>query len=791
MQLQFVRRSVCSLWGAHFFCSGKKRTESACTRNLKSSIGFAFGFVAFLLGLVNSAFDSEAGAQSADVNATTSITFNASMGLGGVWKVGYPTQVILDIMSGSGLSGSVQIQTCDGDGVNVVYTDPSWVFKLQSGKPEQLRVFVKNGRSNRPIVVRVLGNAGELILERALNEKERGQVLPATQPWVVGIGSALLQLDQGFMKSARGALSEFSTVVLTRGEDLPTAWQGYEGVDLVAMSSSNEALNQSITSTQANALRSWLARGGRLILSLGSQSASWVDKPDFASILPGTFDGVMERCDSAPLESFLGSQSPLDKLTCAVCTLRTGTVDVVTQTPDRLKFPLVAKWACGAGKVSFVGTEIDSPEILKWESRPALLKSLLADQWEKKTVQREKLSYQGYDDLSGQLNATLDNFPQLTLGNLTSISILVGVLCLIIGPLDFFVVSKAWKRPRGTWITLLVCSMGSCMIAIGMTRSWKPAEPSMNSLELIDIDYQSQTVTGRGYSHFYGGVRGTFDFAASRRKKLNALEKSITNSDVALDWFGQPGRGLGGFESTVATDRGMPMYQIRGATQDQLDRAENQDLQNGLFGIGIPAAGTKSFCASWSESIAIPATAHSLSVVPGSIDLLEGSYANPLDIDLMNSLLIYRGRAYFNNTRLQSGETVTINSSTLPKDVVRRLQRRQNVGGEERSSPWNSGGNDNLDRLFEMIAFHQASGGSNYTGLYNRFLSTLDASEVIRYDRAVLLAEVDEAALVWSIHRDSIPVQPIEGTRKTFIRLFIPVARSTKPAPSTFQINPK
>jgi hypothetical protein len=178
-------------------------------------------------------------------------------------------------------------------------------------------------------------------------------------------------------------------------------------------------------------------------------------------------------------------------------------------------------------------------------------------------------------------------------------------------------------------------------------------------------------------------------------------------------------------------------------------------------------------------------------MVPGSIDLLEGSYINPLDLDLMNSMLIYRGRAYFNNTRLRSGEMVTINSSTLPKDVVRRLQRRQNVGGEERSSPWNPGGNDNLDRLFEMIVFHQASGGSNYTGLYNRYLSTLDASDVVRYDRAVLLAEVDEAALVWSIQRDSVPVQPIEGARKTFVRLFIPVARSTKPAPSTFQINPK
>lgn len=753
------------------------------------------GLLAFCLGLLHPFGRDVALSQPDSINAENSISMRARMGLGGVWKVGFPTQTTLDLASSdSEVSGSIQIQTCDGDGVNVVYTDPTWLFTLQPNQPTSLRLFVKHGRSNRPIVVRVLSDKGQLLLERALTDDERGQVLPATQPWVVGIGSQGLQLDQGSMKSARGALPEFTSVTLSQAEDLPTGWQGYEGVDLVAMSSSNAGLNQAISVAQAKALRTWLARGGRLVLSLGGQAKNWIDKADLASILPGTLDGIAERCDSAPLESFLGSQSPLDRLTCAMFTLRTGTVDVMTQTPDRSKFPLVAKWACGAGKVSFIGTEIDSPEVLVWESRPALLKSLLADQWEKKTVQREKLSYQGYDDLSGQLNATLDRFPNLILGNLTSISILVGLLCLIMGPLDFFVVSKAWKRPRATWFTLLLCSIGSCLIAVGMTRSWKPSEPSMNSLELIDIDYQSQTVTGRAYSHFYGGVRGLFDFTANRRKKwkdYDAQAAASTVSSVSLDWFGQPGRGLGGFESTVATERGMPTYEIRGASLDGIDQPDSVTYTSGLNGVGIPAAGTKSMTASWTEPISIPTTAHGLNMVAGSIDLLEGAYTNPLDVDLMNSMLIYRGRAYFNNTRLRSGETVGINSSTLPKDVVRRLQRRQNVGGEERSTPWNPGGNDNLDRLFEMIVFHQAAGGSGYTGLYNRYLGTLDASDVIRYDRAVLLAEVDEAALVWSIQRNSVPLQAVEGTRKTFLRLFIPVARSTKPAPSTFQINPK
>ncbi len=108
-----------------------------------------------------------------------------------------------------------------------------------------------------------------------------------------------------------------------------------------------------------------------------------------------------------------------------------------------------------------------------------------------------------------------------------------------------------------------------------------------------------------------------------------------------------------------------------------------------MYGVGIATAGTKAMVAQWLEPIDIPTESHALSQVAGQFDLLEGRFSNPLDVDLLDGILVYRRRAYTLATRLRPGDQVTLSLATLPKDVVRRLQRRQNVGGEERSSPWN------------------------------------------------------------------------------------------------------
>jgi hypothetical protein len=766
---------MCSLWRAQFFSAASKWH---CSPN-----GFAILFASVLL-FAGQVARSQDGTTAGQKVAASGVELRVEMGMAGTWKVGYPTRTMISVLAGdTNISGRLEIQTYDGDGVPVVYESPDWRVQLERNSNVLIEASIKHGRGNRPITVRLLDDSGMVRLERVLDSNERGVAIPATQPWIVGLGTEQLQLDQAAMKSARGALPEYSTTTLSRTEQLPSVWTSYEGVDLLLLSSSNKLLNETMSPANSFAIRQWIGRGGRCALTLGLNTDSWVKQADLAIMVPGEFQGVARNCEPGPFESFLGSSSPLAKLNCSTWTLRSGTVELPSQTANRVKFPMFAKWAFGSGKVVFLSMEIDGPELLAWSSRTDVLKMLLNDQWEEKDAKTDKLVYQGYDDLSGQLNATLDFFPNLTLGNLTSISLIAGLLCLIIGPVDYFLISRAWKRPRATWITLAVCSLGGCLIAATMSRTWKPSVPTINTLELVDIDFSTQSLFGRSFAHYYGGDRGAFDFTAHRRPQGMIKTANGSAFPVRLNWFGQPGKGLGGFDSTVATDRGMPRYRVVldpiaavGSTTNR--GAEPQVQTAGMYGVGIPSAGTKALYAQWDEPMQIAPETNSLSLVAGSIDLLEGNLTNPLDVDLFDGILVYRRRAYTLKTRLRAGEQITLSAATLPKDVVRRLQRRQNVGGEERSSPWDPADTNKLDRLLEMIAFHQSAGGSSYTKLYNRYLGSLDCSDIIRLDRAVLLAEVEETSLAWSVKRDSIPSQAADGRRKTFVRLIVPVAPS-------------
>ena len=238
----------------------------------------------------------------------------------------------------------------------------------------------------------------------------------------------------------------------------------------------------------------------------------------------------------------------------------------------------------------------------------------------------------------------------------------------------------------------------------------------------------------------------------------------------------------------------MPSYKIRlsGENGEEADTKESVSNEASfcIQGVGIPAAGTKSLRATWEESIELPKETNSLTMVSGSKDLIEGSFENPLAVDLLDALLIYRGRAYTLDTRIRVGQRITFAASTVPKDITRRLQRRQNVGGEERSTPWNPADTDKLDRLMELISFHEAAGSNKYMGLYDRYLSELDCSDVIRLDRAILICEFKDSSLVWSTRRNGLPVQATEGERRTFLRLIIPVSKFKNESASPSTVNP-
>jgi hypothetical protein len=245
---------------------------------------------------------------------------------------------------------------------------------------------------------------------------------------------------------------------------------------------------------------------------------------------------------------------------------------------------------------------------------------------------------------------------------------------------------------------------------------------------------------------------------------------------LSVDWFGMPGKSIGGFNSSIGTDRLLPPYRASRQAQDSMHFEQ----------VALPEAGTKSIQSEWTTMIDPPLAFGQLQTIPGAMDLLSGTLSNPLPMDLINGVLMYRGRSYALPNRMRTGDVTNFSVTSSPKDLARRLQRRFNVDGKESGKPWDRSDFGDLKRLAENLAFHKASGGNSYTiGQENRYLSSLDQSDLLKTERAILFAELSQPEFTWSIGRNQETSPIADGNVVTFLRVVLPVEKGASQLPSS------
>ncbi len=744
---------------------------------------YAMVFIFCIFGLNFCVFPSNGSARASVFSALQSPLENdssdqliqsVSTGLNGYWRVGFTTQHRITLKANRQVSLVVEVQTVDGDGISIVYSDANWSVDLEPGSSAELFVYAKHGRPNRPIEIRVLDKlTGEFLESRSINDSERGTALPSEQPWLVGIGSQEMGLDAISSKSLKVGLSDYSTTELVKAQDLPVSAKAWEGVDLLLLSSNNTNLLDQISRAQSSGIRDWVQNeGGRCVLTLGLNAEKWFADPHLSALVPGSLKGVEPKSAPGPLESYLNSESRLEGLGSAMLQLSDVVIDLEGQSSNRNRFPLIAKWTSGLGKVKFFAGELESQSIQSWAGKPLLLKLLISEQWAAKPTSGNSNA----EDLSVQLHGSLDRFPKLIIGNLTQMTAIVFVLLIVIGPLDYFLVAKRWKSPRATWLTISLSAIGCCGLLVFMQKSWKPSGSTVNQTEVVDWDMVTEQFHGRVFAHLYGGKRGLYDISWQpsekslfklARDRSNASDKMSALPNSRIDWFGMPGKSIGGFQSTIGTDRMLPGYRI--------ERDSSAEVK--IKGLAIPEAGTKALTSGWTAEIE-NAPSSDLRTVPGAMDLLTGTIVNPLPNDLLGSMLFYRGRFYTLPTRFASGDSITLTISNVPKDIARRLQRRISVDGKDQGTPWRSGDLTDVKRIFEIMLFHKAAGAGSYTiGQENRYLSWLDQSDLLKTDRAILFGELENTQGDWTVVRDGIRSEIAMGTTASFARVILPVVK--------------
>lgn len=702
------------------------------------------------------ASDLSAGAPADQVQLT------AHFGFAGHWKLGHVCPVRIDV---EGLSSAAQpldfeVQTLDGDGVTVVYkrtVEANELTQVDSGALS-LWMPIRIGRQQATVTLRVHA-AERLLAERQVTSDEYPAALPSTQPLVVAVGGTQ-GVETASSANVAGTATTFSTAVIDSAEELPDAAICFASCDLVVLSSNNVALLQSVRAPQWEAFDRWIRDGGAGLISLGPNARDLKANEHFAALLPGQILDFAMVSNPGPLESHVGTSDPIDNF--AVTRIDPGSANVDLALLDSLnrRLPLLTRHAHGFGSIQVVASDLEQPAFVDWPDRKKLWRLLLGRTIdlglaEKSiAVQIRNTSYLGYDDLVGQLRASLDVFPSLTAISFGQAAAIIVLLLLIIGPLDYFLSVKWLKRPDFSWYFAGAMLFATSVGLIVLRSLMRPDEIRVNTIQVVDIDASNQQATGHLWSHVYSGQARQVDLS---------LQTLAPESQVTIDWQGLPGRGLGGLMSQLNTDLGMPDYVIQHDTA-----AINQ--------VGIPTAGTKCIAATWHQPIELQNQTQ-LKEIPG-IDQLEGNIVNPLAVDLKDCMLLYHHWYYSMPSRILPGQSIRVSFETIPKDLPRRLNGRRVVQGSEQITPWNPADRNSVPRLLEMLMFYKAASGPSYTTLMHRYQPQLDFSNLLMLNRAILVGRVEDPLANVQVSSDANLPGVAQDINQNWVRLVFPVEQS-------------
>ena len=245
-----------------------------------------------------------------------------------------------------------------------------------------------------------------------------------------------------------------------------------------------------------------------------------------------------------------------------------------------------------------------------------------------------------------------------------------------------------------------------------------------------------------------------------------------------LSWSGQPGYGLGGFDSSVRTDIGFPKYQVQRDcdTENLQGHREAECHAADLVDVGIAYSGSKSIRSNWTQSFHLENVEETHFSATGASESLEGIWVNPMSEDLLDGWLLYRGWIYSMQSRIRSGGIHQVSlSGAPPKDLGRKLQRRQIQKDTDTSVPWDPTDRINFGRIVEMLTLHRAAGGSGYTGLNHRYWNDLDLSLHLRLNRAIVFGRLAKPLVDWSVEASDVALDVRDGNRSAFVRFVIPV----------------
>ncbi|MEO1525406.1 MAG: hypothetical protein AAFX06_08215 [Planctomycetota bacterium] len=708
---------------------------------------------------------------SAQESESSDVHDSFVVGIRGHYRVGRTTAIRF-LGDASNDSDAITLETLDGDGVRVNIDG----FRP---RPNGEVGYVVPGSEAAPLALTVDGNRYETRFPIVGVPSRGASMIPSGMPWVVAIGDPL-GVDR---IGASDLLDRESRIGVTRVESadsLPSRVWGYDGVDLVLINGSGADVLESMTAAQQEALLQWNRQGGRSLLCLGESSERLAQvAPWLTELLP--LDEVETvRIDPAALETFTTSQTPLDDFTGIKLPRQAGKILINGRTKRRISTVLAAQYPLGFGRVTVMAADLDSEAFANWPERSDLVSRLTGDvlvELDADQLSRDRTT--SFNDLAGQMRATLDQFSIKSHFSFSLISLIVMLLVAAIGPLDYLLVNRVLGRPLLGWLSFPLMAIGLSVFLVSQSRPVLTSTAEQgdeasdgllrsNQIQVVDLDHVDGVGRGFAWSYTYSHDPIDIDLAMPRSERLRSMGAEEMQS--MLFPMGYPGRTFGGIQ-LAGENTLLPSYRIL-----------REDSQNPIVeNLAIASRSSKSIAARLQF---VPRLEESVEMMrrPGS-EQLRGELLNPLPIDLLDGMLVYRNWVYLLPTRFQAGGRIAAVQDLRQKNFRWLLTKQQAMEkNATETTPWVVGDFSNAQRVAEMLLFHRAAGGTLYTGLKDEPLSRLDLSHVLVDDRCILVGRTEQPLVDFGVKKhdsDDASFVPPQGTSLSMIRVVLPV-RSTR-----------
>ena len=704
----------------------------------------------------------------------TPIIEAVEVGFGGVWRPGAWTPLTVRIAGSpeqpvAPATLVIETVTADADGGRAVRLSGPLIVE-NSGKTAVVRTVFQSGRLGSDLTVRLRDPQGPLLgselrlradaLNASLAREQRlwlmaGRLAEATLPVPPGVVSAPLPSDALPVDPAGYDAAE---VVFVRGDLAPTA-------------------------LQAEALRLWTAAGGHLVVILGQFTPEFTAGP-LAGWVPLKVEGTERRPNLARLESFAGSNRRLP----ARARLRAAQIggepgQILAGDADA---PLIARSAYGFGRVTAIVIDLDQPPLSNWPGLPELVRRAVqtAEPPAAATTHRTAAGA-GVSDLATQLARAGDRFPEVRRPKHGTILLVLLVWAVVVGPLDYLLVHRVLRRPALTWLTLPLLVAATAWGLHAATGAAIGTTPQLNRLDVLDIDATTGTVRGRSTVTLYAPQAMQADLALTPTLAATPSSRPTPTSNGALpagprfSWTAPPEPGFGGLYRDAVGGLFRPEYTF----------PPPQDSTH-VVGAPLLAGGSRRFEARW-------LVADSRCFVEANLSargrgLLSGEVTHQLPGALSDYVIAVGDQVYLpaDADAWQPGTSQRL-ANLQRRDLASFLTGSTTVENRRRDSAGSAGLmftrsaydplSADVGTIVQMLTFHAAAGGRNYTGLTNNARIEDDLSELLQLDRAVLFGRLDVPAVMLTATAGDATFQPV--SHATYVRLVLPISRQQTAMP--------